>query len=214
MNSTQKKYVSMVYALADLFDKTIAELPDEQREIVKSTNLSLKWDDYLPAEREMECKSWDYEHNPATNDERETQFNLYSKQADIEREISSVKMFPENDALQRESKQRQLKELEAELVATQITEPAKQQGESLPDDHWTVKARTIANKIALEKYNRGEREITARNICDAVASELGKDPKNNGTRGPRTAGNIRNVALKGWKFIQRTGINGTNGTAE
>jgi len=79
-------------------------------------------------------------------------------------------------------------------------------------DDWKVKARAIADRIALEKYDRGEREITARNICDAVATELAKDSTTHGIRGERSAGNIRNLAINGWKFIPPTGTNGTSGT--
>lgn len=77
---------------------------------------------------------------------------------------------------------------------------------------WIGKALAITNRLALEKYQRGEREISARNTCGAVAIELAKDPTTHGTRGERTAGNIRTVALKGWKFIPPTGTNGTSGT--
>ena len=98
------------------------------------------------------------------------------------------------------------------LVATHSTKTAKPQGEPVTGDHWTVKARAIADKLALERYKRGEREITQRNICNAVHLKLADDTKAWGTHGPRSAGNIRNVALKEWKFIPPTGTNGTNGT--
>ena len=75
-----------------------------------------------------------------------------------------------------------------------------------------MKARAIADSEALIRYARGEREITARNICDAVATELAKDSTTHGTRGERASGTIRNEALKGWKFIPPTGTNGTSGT--
>jgi len=90
------------------------------------------------------------------------------------------------------------------------------EGEAVPvvtgGDDWKVKARAIADKLALERHQRGEREITARNICDAVATELAKDSTTHGIRGERSAGSIRNLALKGWKFIPPTGTNGTSGT--
>lgn len=81
-----------------------------------------------------------------------------------------------------------------------------------PGDDWIEQARAIADKFALERYQRGEREITARNISDAVAIELAKDSATHGIRGERSAGSIRNSALKGWKFIPPTGTNGTSGT--
>lgn len=90
---------------------------------------------------------------------------------------------------------------------------AKVKADTSPSgDDWPDKARAIADRIALERYARGEREITARNICEAVATELAKDSTTHGTRGERVSGSIRNEALKGWKFIPQTGTNGTSGT--
>jgi len=83
---------------------------------------------------------------------------------------------------------------------------------SKPSGDWREKASAIADKLAHEKYQRGEREITARNTCNAVAIELAKDSTTHGTRGERSAGNIRNEALKGWIFTPPTGTNGTSGT--
>lgn len=92
----------------------------------------------------------------------------------------------------------------AKVKAVPVTKPS--------GDDWEVQARAIADRLALEKYQRGEREITARNTCDAVATELAKDSTMHGIRGERSAGGIRNNALKGWKFIPPTGTNGTSGT--
>jgi hypothetical protein len=85
------------------------------------------------------------------------------------------------------------------------------------EDAWIAKAVEIANSIAFRKWEGGERQITARNICNAVAAELANgEPdspqKYHGTQGPRAAGAIRSVALKGWKFTQPSGTSGTSGT--
>jgi hypothetical protein len=68
------------------------------------------------------------------------------------------------------------------------------------EPEWVIEARKIADKIALERWDAGMQQITARNICDAVATNLAKDSKYWGTKGPRTGGNIRKEALEGWKF--------------
>lgn len=81
-----------------------------------------------------------------------------------------------------------------------------------PVQSWTEKAITIANRIALQKFECGIREITARNICNDVAIELATDNATHGSRGPRSADGIRNRALKGWKFTPPTGTSGTSGT--
>ena len=69
-----------------------------------------------------------------------------------------------------------------------------------PGVPWEEKAKAIANKIGLERYDKGIRQITARNICEAVASELNTDTTTHGIQGPRSAGTVRTVGLKGWKF--------------
>jgi hypothetical protein len=68
------------------------------------------------------------------------------------------------------------------------------------EPEWVIEARRITDRIALERWNSGIQQITARNICDAVASNLAKNSKYWGTKGPRTGGNIRKEALDGWKF--------------
>lgn len=84
---------------------------------------------------------------------------------------------------------------------------------------WIVKSVELANAIGLKKWKDGERQITARNIANAVAVELGegepREPqKYHGNQGPRSADAIRSVALKGWKFIYPSGIDGINGMDE
>jgi len=80
---------------------------------------------------------------------------------------------------------------------------------------WITEAITIANREGKKRWDSGMRQITARNICDKVATELAKDSKYDGNRGARIGGTIRNVALKGWKFIPpKGGTNGTSGTKE
>ena len=70
---------------------------------------------------------------------------------------------------------------------------------------WIREARTLADSIATNRWESGEREITARNISEIVATELGKDPRSKGQRGPRTAAGIRKEALKGWNFLPPDG---------
>ena len=104
-------------------------------------------------------------------------------------------------------------------TTTKTTRAAKVEQEHQPNaksqgsDDWKEKAVEIANQLGLQKWARGEREITGRNICDAVATALEKDSKYHGTRGPRAATSVRNALIeKGWNFVPPSGTNGTNGT--
>ena len=67
-------------------------------------------------------------------------------------------------------------------------------------DGWKKEAVRIANAIGRERWKSGQREITARNIVEDVAEELGKFPHFHGNRGPRSSSDIRNRALRRWKF--------------
>ncbi|WP_229205810.1 hypothetical protein, partial [Duganella sp. Leaf126] len=102
------------------------------------------------------------------------------------------------------------------MKAAPLKPTGKASGTTKDVDEWIAKSVAIANSIALQKWERGERQITARNICDAVAIELAKGEPDypqqyHGNQGPRAAGAIRNVALKGWKFTFPSGTSGISG---
>lgn len=84
---------------------------------------------------------------------------------------------------------------------TAPTRAAQSQDAACAATDWRDRARALAQAVGETKWRTGIRQVTARNICDAVASELAKDAKYHGIQGPRTASNIRNEALKGWKFL-------------
>ena len=74
-------------------------------------------------------------------------------------------------------------------------------GRNFNADDWKSKAREIADRIGLKRWRNGQRQISARNIAAAVTGELAKDPTTHAKKGQRGEGNVRNLALRGWKFI-------------
>jgi len=83
------------------------------------------------------------------------------------------------------------------------------------DHDWITEAIKIADREDNKRWASGSRQITARNICNKVATELGKNTKFWGNRGERVGDTIRNTALKGWVFRpSKGGTNGTSGTKE
>lgn len=65
---------------------------------------------------------------------------------------------------------------------------------------WIAKAWEIANRIGLERWETGRRQITARYICEPVAECLALDETTHGIQGPRGSDNVRVEGLRGWKF--------------
>ncbi|MBA9902667.1 hypothetical protein [Burkholderia cepacia] len=88
----------------------------------------------------------------------------------------------------------------------QRSTPETNNAERMTDSDWISRARELAQEIGERKWRSGQRQITARNIDGAVAAELGKDPSCHGKQGPRSASNVRSVALKGWKFFPPDGM--------
>ncbi|MGO4416422.1 hypothetical protein AB4Z27_25980 [Cupriavidus sp. KB_39] len=85
---------------------------------------------------------------------------------------------------------------------------AKESVATAADNDWKAVARELAQKVGEERWSRGEREITARNVSKSVAYRLGliDPPKYWGKRGQRSESNVRNEALSGWKFNPGTGV--------
>lgn len=82
--------------------------------------------------------------------------------------------------------------------------PAQKKRQKFPEGYmapWAVESRRLADEMALAMSKSGMQEITARNISDKVAKRLGENSDYWGTRGPRSGGNIRNIALFGWHFM-------------
>lgn len=87
----------------------------------------------------------------------------------------------------------------ASLFPKDVVKVANDPSGEIVDD-WVVKAKAIADRIGLERWNSGVQEITAHNICKAVAKELADDRTAHGKRGARAANTVRTAGLKKWKF--------------
>lgn len=72
------------------------------------------------------------------------------------------------------------------------------------DEDWPTKAKAEADRIGLEQYKTGIRQITARSICGDVAAALSKDESTWGLQGARSSSNVRVKGLRGWKFTPPT----------
>ena len=73
-------------------------------------------------------------------------------------------------------------------------------GGALASADWIGRAIQLANETASSNRQAGV-ETSARAIAPTVARMLAKDPAYHGNRGPRSADDIRNRALRGWKFM-------------
>lgn len=85
--------------------------------------------------------------------------------------------------------------------AVTVTSPSGDDMEDDDDGDWIIKCPAIAQKLGEKQLKTtGARQVTARNIHEAVAEELALDPTTHGRQGPRSAHSVRTVGLKEWKF--------------
>lgn len=84
---------------------------------------------------------------------------------------------------------------------------------------WKTEARTLADQVAIDRWNNGIQQNSAREIAPKVADLLARNPNYHGERGPRDANTVRSQALKGWKFTppagptRSSGSSGSNGSS-
>ena len=105
--------------------------------------------------------------------------------------ISLAPIPPEFEAIVNATKSKEVRARAVEKVGA---------GHTATEGDWKIKAKAIADRVGLEQYNNGSRQITARGICGVVAEELAKDETTRGLQGSRSSGNVRTHGLRHWIF--------------
>jgi hypothetical protein len=103
---------SLTKALEDWFGKPLAELPEPQLTRVKCDHFPKLWDYMTADQRRGAARHWDFDNDPATEEERTELFNMVCKILDLE-------SMPAATPLELESKNRQLDELRKKLGETE-----------------------------------------------------------------------------------------------
>ncbi len=153
-------FVSLVAALGKWFDKPLDNLPENLRERMGGDIILLQlWNDLTPEQRRHTAAQWDYQHDPATADERTYYFDLFGQQDKIEREIREVGLLAASTPLERESKMRQLAELNTKLSGINEQLGGRQKPATETPSERQLRLRQWYNE---EKSCRGERGAIVR----------------------------------------------------
>jgi hypothetical protein len=181
----------------------------------ESGDTPLDWDELTRAQRQSCVAGFDYTSDPSNEEERRHDRETSNEILKTLDEIERLEGYSDHgNLIEANLKADRRAELEHKLARLNSLLDALAATKVGPEPKWIEKARRIADEESLKRWESGIREITARNICDTVATKLGKDLTTHGNRGPRASGSVRSVALKGWKFNPPTGTNGTSGTNE
>lgn len=109
-------FVSLVDELEGWFDSPLADLPDAIRERVKWDFSPMPWDTLSAEQRRRGAHQWDYNHDPATKQERQYWWDFFDKKGDLEKQIEQWRAVAAPTASELAEKERRLKELTDELA--------------------------------------------------------------------------------------------------
>lgn len=108
---------SLTTALEGWFDKPLADLPDEQQQRIRDDFFPMPWDSLNEDQRRSVAAQMDYWNDPATEDERERNWQLLSELDEIERQIAEWEAVATPTALDKAMRDDRLKMLREQRKA-------------------------------------------------------------------------------------------------
>ena len=88
VSNKSEVFGSLSAALIDSFEKPLGDLTREKRERVEREFAPFSWDSMTPDQRKAMAKSWDYQHDPATEQDREFWWDFFLRKSSIEKGIA------------------------------------------------------------------------------------------------------------------------------
>ncbi len=116
MNNMDKKFVPLNQILKDWFETPMAGLPAEILALVEEEFLPMPWDKLSPTARREVVRKIDYGNDPAKEPERQFWWDFSDKQIELEKQKAQWDSIAAPTAMDLAEKERQLKEINAELV--------------------------------------------------------------------------------------------------
>jgi hypothetical protein len=177
-------FESLTLALEGEFEKTLDELPDALRHRVEHTFL-VPWGSLSPSQRRSLTEQWDYQHDPATEVERQYWWDFFQRRRELEKQIETWECSATPTASDLAMKEDQLTKLRQEL-ASMDREQREARGDNYPAgskhgkkgnghlDH-DPELQKRANEIAAAKRKEAKRPVTRNKVAQLLAKEVGMD---------------------------------------
>jgi len=111
------EFVPLAPAIVSYAEGEFSALPAELQALWNERIILIKWEQISPKQRIELAKQQDYEHNPATEPEREAIWSLVVKRDDIQRQIDNLERVRAQTVTEVIAKENRLKSLRATLAA-------------------------------------------------------------------------------------------------
>lgn len=106
---------SLTIALEDWFDKPLSDMPDSIRQRIEKDMPPLPWDDLSPEQRRIGALQLDYQHDPATEKERQYWWDFFLRKDALKKQIAEWEKTATPTATDLAHKEAKLKELRNDL---------------------------------------------------------------------------------------------------
>lgn len=108
-------YDHLTIALEDWFDKPLSDIPDNIRQRIEKDMFPLPWDSLSPEQRRIGALQLDYQHDPATEKDRQYWWDFFCQKEALKNQIQEWEKTATPTASDLTHKEGKLKELRAEL---------------------------------------------------------------------------------------------------
>ncbi|TCV81283.1 hypothetical protein [Sulfurirhabdus autotrophica] len=113
---------SLTKALEDWFDTPLEALPEMQKKRVETDFFPIPWSDLSPDQRRSVAAQLDYQHDPATEKDREFWWEFFEHKAGIKKAINNWETISAPTASDLDKKETRLAELRRELTVMEQKE--------------------------------------------------------------------------------------------
>lgn len=113
-NAGTNAFKSLTWALDGRFDKKLAKLPAKIGKWVEDAFHPVPWDALSPEQRRYHARQWDYQHDPATDHERERWWEFSSRFIELEEQIQQWETMNPSTAQELATKEERLDALRRE----------------------------------------------------------------------------------------------------
>lgn len=158
-------FESLEFSLDGHFDKSLAELPEKLQELVELELWPYSWDSFAAEHRRSLAEQLDYQHDPATEGEREYFFNLWCEIDAVQQQITDWELIATPTAIDKATKEDRLGLLRSQLETLQA-----QYREAPADNDAAADAETRPSS-----WRRTRTDAMSAEIEDAIRT-IGADP--------------------------------------
>ncbi len=114
---SMSNFVSLSAALKKWFNKPLSKIPEKWRKFIEQDSSLVNWDDLNPAQRRYEALQRDYQHDPATEQDRQYWRDYYRSIDALKEKIAEWEAAGTPTVIDLDKQETRLEEMEKELAA-------------------------------------------------------------------------------------------------